>query len=680
MGKTTDFQFVGSYNNQRIVTIDAERSINQFEYHDPLGKKPKSLISTSGLVDTGISFQGQDQGVRGQFTLLSYMYIVVGNGVYRLDSSNNVTLLGNLVNTNSGYVGIDANSFQIIFVDGVDGYIWDTLENKFTGITDTSFPSQPIDVCTLDGFFVVAAGNTPNFQLSMFNQGLIWGPAGPDPVTFDDTPANNWAILASADNYQTGVPIVFDQNPTAPDTVTFDDTVGNNWAILASTTNYPTGTPFLFNQDSPGGTLPTPLNDTDTYYAINVDSTHIRIASSLANATSGIPIVLTSNGTPTNTIGGALPKPLNNTDTYYAIYVDSTHIRIASSLSNAQAGLAIVLTTSGAPPNTIESLGQLQQGSISTHPGNIVACRTLHRRLFLFSEYFTEVWENAGLGTNLPFRRNNSLLMEYGCAAIGSVASDFDMMMFISQARNGLGSVMLVKGTEAMTASTQALDFALAQYYAKGQIADCRGFFIKESGIIFYRMNFTEANHTYCFNVSQSHPTTYSEELNDQYKYWHEEEVLNGDRHPAQTGASFNGINYVGDYKNPILYKLDVNTYQNNGEAIKRTRITRALCPPGYQRIRVDRLQFDLLQGQLVDGLDPGPQSVYLSISKDGGQTYGYQTHVPMGDVGQRNFRSVFRKLGTIPRGQPWIVKVEFYGNYPWECMGASWAFEELPE
>jgi hypothetical protein len=591
MGKTTDFQFVGSYNNQRIVTIDAERSINQFEYHDPLGKKPKSLISTSGLVDTGISFQGQDQGVRGQFTLLNYMYIVVGNGVYRMDSSNNVTLLGNLVNTNSGYVGIDANSFQIIFVDGVNGYIWDTIENTFTGITDSSFPSQPIDVCTLDGFFVVASGNTPNFQLSLFNQGLVWGPDGPNPITADSTPANNWLILPNTQNYQTGVPFIL----------------------------------------------------------------------SVTGA-------------------GVVPAPLNTTDTYYAIYVDSTHIRVASSQSNAYAGLAITLTTDGTAVFQIESLGQLQQGSITTHPGNIVACRTLHRRLFLFSEYFTEVWENAGLGTNLPFRRNNSLLMEYGCAAIGSVASDFDMMMFMSQARNGLGSVMLVRGTESMTASTQALDFALAQYYAKGQIADCRGFFIKESGIIFYRMNFTAANHTYCFNVTQSHPTSYSEELNDQYKYWHEEEVLNGDRHPAQTGASFNGINYVGDYKKPILYRLDVNTYQNNGEAIKRTRITRALCPPGYQRIRVDRLQFDLLQGQLVNGMDPGPQSVYLSISKDGGQTYGYQTNVPMGDVGQRNFRSVFRKLGTVPRGQPWIIKVEFYGNYPWECMGASWAFEELPE
>ena len=172
---TKDFPFVGSYNNQRISSIDPERTINWFEYRDPLGKKPQVLIPTSGLIDTGLIFSGQTNGVRAQFTLLGYQYLVVGNGAYRIDANSNVIFMGSLVNTNTGYVAIDANTFQIIFVDGINGYIWDTLLLTFTMITDSNFPSQPIDVCMLDNFFVVVEGGTPNFYLSSYDQRISMG-------------------------------------------------------------------------------------------------------------------------------------------------------------------------------------------------------------------------------------------------------------------------------------------------------------------------------------------------------------------------------------------------------------------------------------------------------------------------------------------------------------------------
>jgi hypothetical protein len=615
MSQTEDYDIVGSYNNQRVSSIDAERSVNMFEYIDPLGKKPKTLINTSGLIDTETVYPGATGGFRAEFVFQNTEYDVIGNSVYRKTASGVVSLLGTLVNTTSGYVGIDANTFQVIFVDGVNGYIWDTLASTFTQITDTSFPTQPLDVCYLDGFFVVVNGNTNNFELSLFNQGLVWGPA--------------------------------------VNVFTADDTAGNNWLIVSSTANYQTGVPFTLSTT------------------------------------------------------GALPVPLNSTDTYYAIRVDATHIRVATTYANAIAGTAIVLTTNGTPTNTITSVGQLQLGSVTTHPGTLVACRTLHRRLFLFSQFFTEVWENAGIGTNLPFRRNNSLLMEYGTPAIGSISVGFDKMFFLSQDRDGLGSVMEVQGTESIPVSNRALDFQLAQYAADGHIADCRAFLIKENGLIFYRMNFTLANHTFVYNVTLSQPSQ------EQGKLWHEEEILNGDRHPAQTHVYINGMNFVGHYSSPILYQVDSQTYSNAGEVIRRMRISRAFVPPGYQRIRIDRLQLDLIQGNIAelnsefldvaldteDGFDlltedgdtiilqqslvvhnPQDLFVFMSISKDGGQTYGYEVKAPMGNIGQRTFRTLWRKLGVIPRGQAFVTKFEFYDTVPFVILGGSWAYEILPE
>ncbi len=620
--KATDYDLVGSYDNQRISTISAERTVNMFEYIDPQGKRPKVLLSTAGLINANLDFGGETDGARASFVFDDAIYNVYGNSVFRTVGSTGLlstTLIGTLT-TSAGYVGIDANTYQVIFVDGQEGWVWDTNANTFMEITDTGFPADPIDVCYLDGFFLVANGNTNTFQLSSLNQGMVWsgGTATTPSGTFTaDTGTNILTLSTSNANFATGVPVT-----------------------LITT-----------------GTLPAPLAESTTYYVIRVGSS------------------TTNPGT----------------------------IQLATSYENAITNVPIDITLAGAPTNSIIVTGQLQLGSITSHPGNIVACRTLHRRIFLFSENYTEVWENAGLGTNLPFRRNNSLLMEVGTPALGSVSVGFDRMFFLAQDKDGLAGVMEVKGTESILVSNRALDFQLAQYAADPDtgVADARGILIKENGLIFYRLNFTLANHTFVLNVTMS---------TQEAPKWHEEEVLNGDRHPAQTHAYFDGVNYYGDYQLPIFYIVADGESTNNGESIRRMRIGKQMSPDGYNRLRIDRFQVDLLQGQLeidrfieealltesqqdiltessqiivleqetrVGGAQP---VVFLAISKDGGQTYGNYLQAPMGKIGERTYRTVWRKLGTTPRGQGFTPKIEFFHEIPFIILGAAWAFEDMPE
>jgi hypothetical protein len=624
-----DYDIVGSYDNQRYSSISAERSINCFEYIDPHGKKPKALINTSGLINTNSNYAAFNitGGFRAQFVFNGFEYSVIGNSFVSQNNIGVIKLLGTLEQNNTNFVGIDANTFQIFFVDGQSGYIYDTLTGNFTVITDPAFPPNPVDCCFLDDFFVVAQGDTPNFQLSMFDQGLIWGPDNAGTLNTFTMAAGSSNIVIS---YGTGTSIA----------------------------NYQIGTPIVFSGSQPP--LPTEFTAGVTYYVKSI----INGSTITVSATDG---------------GGAIISAAGG----------------SGSLTNN---------------------GQLQQGAISTHPGNIVACRTLHRRLFLLSSFYTEVWENAGIGTNLPFRRNNSLLMEYGTPAVGSIAVSFDTMAFLSQTRDGLGPVVQVKGTSAIPISNQALDFQLAQYAAvtipnttpvQTQVTDCRAFLILENGLIFYRMNFTAANHTFVYNVSLSRP---EQEL----KLWHEEEILNGNRHPAQTHAYFNGVNYVGDFASPILYQVDAGTVTNNNVPIRRARIPKPFVVEAYQRIRCDRLQIDMLQGQLpapnvIDndltlftesGMEIDTESgeallvtvgtteydlaqppiMFLSLSRDGGQTYPFQTTALCGRVGNRSARTVFRKLGTTPRGQAFQPYIEFYSEVPFVIMGASWVFEVMPE
>lgn len=635
-----NFEIVGSYSNQRFPNIDAERTINMFEYIDLNGKKPKSLISTSGLQDTGIEFPNAapTDGFRMQYVLNQFEYVVIGPNFYRIDSLGSVVQLNDPAGTEpilgTGYVGVDANNNpvgeQILIVDGQKGHIWDTGTNQFTydvKLVDPAFPDVPVDVCFLDGFLIVAHGGTNTFQLSALNNAYSWGLVTSATTTFDSV----------------------------------TDLITPNTGTI-----YTTGIQVMFTA---GGGLPPEISAATTYYAIFVSATQIRIATSVANALSNTFVNFSTNGIPPNTI--------------------------------TNGGIYATTTQAFAP-------GQLQLGAINSHPGDIVACRTLHRRLFLFSSNFTEVWENAGAGTNLPFRRNNSLLMEYGTPAIGSIVTGFDKMIFLSQDRDGLGSVMEVIGTESIPISPLELDFQLAQYAQAEQISDARGIFIKENGIIFYRLNFTEANHTFVYDVTLSNPQT------DEGKLWHEEQVLNGDRHPAQTHGYFNGSNYYGSYNSPVLYLVDQLLVTNDGEAIPRIRIGRCYVPSTYNRTRIDRFMLDIIQGQtwvtniggvldlltengdvidtesnisiiledstLLPMYDTSEPPVFLSYSKDGGVTFGYRQTAYMGAMGDRKHRTVWRKLGVVPRGQGFIPKIEFFTVVPFTILGAAWAFEVLPE
>ncbi len=605
-----DYDLVGSYDNQRVSTINAERTVNMFEYLDENGKRPKVLLPTSGLINASLNFGAETGGARGTFVFNNAIFQVFGASVFKTTGTIGTfvtTLIGTL-STSTGYVGIDANTFQVIFVDGVQGWIYDTNAlgpGTLVLITDQGFPTHPIDVCYLDGFFLVANGGTNNFQLSMFNQGLIWGP------DFTTGTGNSFVATSGA---------------------------SPNLVLTSGTTlNYQVGTPIVFNT-SGGGTLPT--------------------------------------GTPAITAG----------TTYYVKTVVSAS---TFTISVTPYGTAITFSTTGSGSIFVTNNGQLQLGSITSHPGTIVACNTLHRRIFLFSQNFTEVWENAGLGTNLPFRRNNSLLMEVGTPAVGSVSVGFDKMFFLSQDKDGLAGVMGVSGTQSNLISNRALDYQLAQYAAGPGVSDARGVLIKENGLIFYRLNFTAANHTFVYNMSMS--------TADKPR-WHEEEVLNGNRHPAQTHAYFVGVNFYGSYNAPIFYIVDDKTSTNDGEQIRRMRIGKQYTPKGYARLRIDRFQVDLLQGSLLtDGLGfvdtvgiedilttayaPNAQPVvYLSVSKDGGQTYGYNLHATMGRVGERTHRTVWRKVGTTPRGQGFVPKIEFFQPIPFVLLGAAWDFEVLPE
>jgi hypothetical protein len=475
-----DFNIVGSFGAERITNINPERTINLFEFLVPQGKKKKMLLPTSGL-NLKVDLDIPDGGFRSAFIFKGIFYFVVKNTVYQMDSLFVTSTLGT-IDTDEGYIGVDANEFEVMWADGDKGYIWNSNTTTFAPITAPGFPTNPVDVTFLDGFFIVGQGESNQFNISAPNDGMTW-----DALDF---------------------------------------------------------------------------------------------------------------------------------------------------------------------------------ALINTHPGTIVGLRTLHRRLFIFSQFFTEVWENAGQA-DFPLRRNNSLLMEVGTPAVGSINVNFDLMFFLSQARDGLGSIMMVRGTQPIPVSNQALDYQLQTY---NNPSDCRGILYKDNGLIFYRLNFTEDDVTWVYNATQSSP---------QYPMWHEEQMLDGSRHVAQVHGYFNERNYFGSYSEGILYEVSDAFLDNAGEAIKRLRITAPFLEDTYNFKQVDRIQLDLQQGFVNPNEPDSHPDVFMFISRNDGISYGNGLTASMGKIGEFLKRTIWRKLG---RAKNFIFRFEFYSKVKFVILGGEIDFTVLEQ
>ncbi len=69
---------------------------------------------------------------------------------------------------------IAENAGQIIIIDGVDGWIYDTIGGGFTEITTPDFPTKPLGVVYADDYFLVPDGETNVWYLSAPNDGFSW--------------------------------------------------------------------------------------------------------------------------------------------------------------------------------------------------------------------------------------------------------------------------------------------------------------------------------------------------------------------------------------------------------------------------------------------------------------------------------------------------------------------------
>lgn len=300
---------------------------------------------------------------------------------------------------------------------------------------------------------------------------------------------------------------------------------------------------------------------------------------------------------------------------------------------------------------------------IESRPDLINGIRNLHRTLFIFGFESTEPWYNAGQ-TDFPFRRNNSLLLEYGAAARGAIARGHERLFWLGGDRHGVGSIFMTDGTQPIRISTPALDAEIQTY---SDIDNARGYVFKYDGHLFYEINFTGGNATWTYDVS----------LNQ----WYRRQASNGDRFAADCHAFFNGKHYVGAYNAGEIYEMSDTHYRYIDKALRCVRITEPFKDPKGRKILINQLIVDILPGQGKANQPDADPELLVSWSKQGGTTGTFELiqRVQLGKIGKFDKKLTIDRLGAAggDEGLSWVFKFEFSGDVPF-LLGDATAKVEI--
>lgn len=273
----------------------------------------------------------------------------------------------------------------------------------------------------------------------------------------------------------------------------------------------------------------------------------------------------------------------------------------------------------------------LDIASKSTYSDNIVTLAVMHREIWIFGEYTTEVWYNTG-SSDFTFGRMPGVYIEHGCAAKHSVAKIDLALFWLGKDLQGQGIVFAGKGYQAQRISTHALEQEFATY---GQISDAIGFSYLQNGHAFYVLTFPRANKTWCFDVVT--------------QQWHERAYLEADgtfsRHRMNCHSFSGGRNLVGDYKTGAVYELDQSAYTDNGNPIRCVRSFPHISGADGNRVLFRQFVADMEVGNGLpdDSVDP---QVWLRWSNDRGRSWGNPVAQSLGKAGEYLTSIQWQRLG----------------------------------
>lgn len=302
-----------------------------------------------------------------------------------------------------------------------------------------------------------------------------------------------------------------------------------------------------------------------------------------------------------------------------------------------------------------------------SRPDLSVGISGANERLFLFGRESVETWAPYTTPNLLPFYRDNNFIYEFGCAASRSIVKGVldtkqggpvsSFVAWLATNNAGAGCFVLATGGNAIKISSEAIDLRLSKL---SRLDDCVSTVYKEGAHIFIENTFEQENVTFVVDL-----TTMA---------WFRKERLDDSRSLINSHVYFEGAHYVGSRVDSTIYQLSDEYLDEDGTAIRRSRSTFTFTDTTYKRIVGNFLEIDFEAGNVGVSDDP---VAFLSISYDGGRTYGNPRPAPMGKIGQYRWKAQWLGLGV---SYNFTFKIETYDAVRVFILGGAFDYEVLTE
>lgn len=355
-----------------------------------------------------------------------------------------------------------------------------------------------------------------------------------------------------------------------------------------------------------------------------------------------------------------------------ASFIDATHIRLTTS-AGSQTAVSVswsedVQGVSGAsldgyfivlnPDSNTINISALNDGltwdaldyTTRQAPDRCVALEVANENLWVFGRKTTQVYANTG-NADFPFEPIQGASVDQGCWARFSIANVGNTLMWLGASDTGVGVVWQAVGYQPKRVSTYAIEYAIQQYAVS---SDARAYAYQDQGHHFYVLNFPTAQATWVYDITEGQ--------------WHERAYstggggLTGQLQHYHASTFEDHAHYVGSGTTGKIYKQSRDVHTDDGTAIQRLRHAPHLSDEQVW-LFFTRFQLDMEMGTAASA-----PTVYLSISRDGGETFGAEIAITAGAAGDYTKRAIWRRLG---RGRDVVFKVRTDANAPMTWVNA---------
>lgn len=274
---------------------------------------------------------------------------------------------------------------------------------------------------------------------------------------------------------------------------------------------------------------------------------------------------------------------------------------------------------------------------------NNVGLKVVRGRIYVFGSQNSEIFYDSGNATT-PFVPYPGSIMLEGAVTPWAITVLGETVYWLAQDNQGRNRMVSTTAATPTEISTPPISFALASY---STIDDAEVLAYEQEGHPFVVWTFPTGDQSWAYDARE--------------QQWHQrdnwDQVAGASHRWRARGLCATGATLLtGDYATGAIYALDLDTFTDNGQMIRRARRAPYLSAEN-QFLFLQRFELGIQAGVGLNSGQGIAPALMLSVSRDGAQTWTPPTTASMGAQGGYTTRAVWRNLGRV-RADRFVAEV----------------------